>query len=135
MKNVVILGILYLLLVSCQEKANINPGAPKKLPPAKVSIFVVVPQEIDNIIYTTGSIIPNEEVVLKPEISGRVVKVNFEEGKRVGKGQLLVKLNDRDLKAQKSKIEVQISLAKQDEARKKQLLEIGRASCWGTVYI
>lgn len=42
---------------------------------------------------------PFDEVELKPEIAGRVVKMNLPEGRFVKSGTLLVKLYDEDLQA------------------------------------
>lgn len=92
--------------------------------PVAVSGYVVSPEELDNKIFATGSIIANEEVNLSPEISGKIVKLYFREGASVSRGQLLVKINDADLQAQMKKIEVQVKLAQEKEARFKQLLAI-----------
>ncbi len=110
-------------LASCGKENEAVAEKPMKIPPAQVSGIIASQSEMLNKIYSTGTILPNEEVMLKPEISGRIIKLAFKEGSRISKGQLLVKLNDKDLKAQLSKIEAQISLAKQDESRKKQLFD------------
>jgi len=89
-----------------------------------VNGLIVLPERIDNKIISTGSIIPNEHVELRSEISGRITGIYFQEDSPVKKGQLLVKINDQDLKAQKAKILVQKQLAEQDENRKKSILKI-----------
>ncbi len=93
-----------------------------------VEALVVQPQPIENRIFTTGTLMANEEVQLKPEISGRVTGVFFEEGGRVKKGDVLVKINDRELRAELKRKELQEGLAADEERRKHSLLEINGIS-------
>jgi RND family efflux transporter MFP subunit len=48
----------------------------------------------------TGSFSPNREVVIGSETSGKVIKVNVEEGSHVSTGQLIAQLDDRLTQAQ-----------------------------------
>jgi membrane fusion protein, multidrug efflux system len=61
---------------------------------------------------------------LKPEVAGKIVQMNIQEGKNVSKGQLLIKLNDADLQAQLKKLYAQMKLTEQSEQRLKKLLDI-----------
>lgn len=97
-------------------------------PATPVNIYVAQPENINNIVYASGSISPNEEVELKAEASGRLVSLNIKEGSFVTKGQLIAKIKDTDLQAQLKKIEYEEALAKQIEARQKKLLEINAIS-------
>ncbi|MBL0330560.1 MAG: biotin/lipoyl-binding protein [Bacteroidetes bacterium] len=54
---------------------------------------------LSNEVYASGTIMANEEVELRPELSGKITQLNFTEGTKVTKGQLLVKINDADLQA------------------------------------
>lgn len=67
---------------------------------------------------------PNEEVNLMSEISGRLVKLDIREGTYITKGQLIAKINDRELKAQLQKIAYNQDLSKKIEARQKRLLNV-----------
>jgi membrane fusion protein (multidrug efflux system) len=89
-----------------------------------VEAVIVTPQLLHDKIVTTGTLMANEEVELRPEISGRVTGVFFEEGKRVKKGQLLVKINDSQLKAEFKQKEVAEKLALDNEERGRRLLDI-----------
>ncbi|MBK8503086.1 MAG: efflux RND transporter periplasmic adaptor subunit [Saprospiraceae bacterium] len=93
-----------------------------------VNVYVAGEIAMDNTIYSSGTIIPNEEVELRCEISGRLVNLNINEGKYVQKGQLIAKLNDQDLRAQLKKIEFEEQLADQIEARQRKLLDIDAIS-------
>jgi len=99
-----------------ENRINNRPGSGNKV---QVMAIVARPQLLDNKIFTTGTLIANEEVELRPEISGRVTDVFFREGSRLKKGDLLIKLNDRELKAELKRKEIQEKLAAEEEARAK----------------
>lgn len=67
--------------------------------PLKVSTFLVEPTVFSETVSATGTVRADESVELQAEISGKVVSINFTEGTLVKKGDLLVKLNDSDLRA------------------------------------
>ena len=58
-----------------------------------VSGFLIEPAQMSDIINSTGTLRPDEEVDLSFETSGKIVGINFTEGTRV-KGDLLAKIND-----------------------------------------
>ncbi|WP_026236521.1 efflux RND transporter periplasmic adaptor subunit [Pontibacter roseus] len=88
-----------------------------------VDVFVVSPTAFQNRITSTGSVIPNEEVELRSEISGRVTNINFKEGGQVKQGQLLLTVNDADLRAQLAKLQSNQKLYRDMEERQRTLLE------------
>jgi membrane fusion protein (multidrug efflux system) len=77
-----------------------------------------------NILKVNGTILPDEQVQLHPEISGKVIGIYFKEGSRVRKGDLLVKINDADLQANLQKLNSQKNLDESNEQRQKQMLNI-----------
>jgi membrane fusion protein (multidrug efflux system) len=85
--------------------------------------YVIVPTQMSELIYGTGSLLPDEEVELSFETSGKVVGIHFQEGSRVKKGELLAKINDRPLQAQLLKLQAQRKLLEEREFRQRQLLE------------
>lgn len=96
-------------------------GPPKEM---AVNAYVVSPKSIENSILASGTLLPFEDAELHPEVSGRVIQLNLNEGAQVGKGTLLVKLYDGDLQAQLKKLKLQKEQAQKTEARIKQLLAI-----------
>ena len=48
-----------------------------------VIVMVVQPKRLDDLVNTNGTILPNEEVELRSEISGRIVTLNIKEGDEV----------------------------------------------------
>lgn len=89
-----------------------------------VNVFVVGRETIDNQIFASGTVLPNEEVNLMAEISGRLIKLNIQEGAYIQKGQLIAKINDRELNAQLQKVGFNQELAQKIEARQKKLLNV-----------
>ncbi|WP_375445623.1 efflux RND transporter periplasmic adaptor subunit [uncultured Fibrella sp.] len=96
--------------------------------PTSVNGFIVKPTVIANAVVATGSLVANEQVDIFPEISGRIVELNIQEGRPVAKGALLVKLYDGDLQAQLQKFRVVEENARRTEERNKQLLQRGGIS-------
>jgi membrane fusion protein, multidrug efflux system len=80
------------------------------------------PQVLENIVRSSGRVLSSESVELVTEAAGRIESILFTEGAHVNKNELLVKINDDDLRAQLKKIELQIQLASEQEKRQEHLL-------------
>ena len=72
---------------------------------------------------TKGVLLPDEEVDLSFETSGKITNIYFNEGSSVTQGQLLAKINDKPLQAELKKLETQLPLANERVFRQKTLLE------------
>ncbi|MEI2749566.1 MAG: efflux RND transporter periplasmic adaptor subunit [Ferruginibacter sp.] len=90
--------------------------------------YVVGTSTVAENIELPGSVIANEATSINPEISGRLVYLNAAEGKQVGKGTLLAKIYDGDLKAQLNKLSVQLKVQEQTAKRYEELLKINGVS-------
>lgn len=88
-----------------------------------VNAKVIKPQSLTDEFTTTGVLLPDEEVDLSFETSGKIVEINFEEGTAVKKGQLLAKVNDRQLQAQLQRLVSQLKLAEDRVFRQDALLK------------
>jgi len=118
---------LSFLMVSCKGKNQEKSDKPL-FKQVTVMAVVIQPGPLENQIFATGSVIANEEVELRSELPGRIVAINFEEGSRVNKGDLLVKIDDRELQAQVRKLQVDEKQARDDLYRKEKLLELKAVS-------
>jgi len=98
-------------------------GGGGKRSPMGVNGVVVQPQEFSNIISLSGSIEANEQVELSTEVPGIAEKIFFEEGRQVAKGQVLVKINDIELRAQLGQAQTRQNLASENARRAKLLFE------------
>ncbi|WP_296700896.1 efflux RND transporter periplasmic adaptor subunit [Algoriphagus sp.] len=94
-------------------------GGSQELP---VTVVTLKKETLMNQLNVTGTILPNESVSLRPEVSGLVTKITFKEGQYVTKGTPLLYLNDNDLQAQYQKLEFTQKLFESQENRQKQLL-------------
>lgn len=79
-------------------------------------------------ILSSGSMRADEVVDLSVESSGLVTNIYFNEGSEVEKGDLLLKINDSQLQAEKNRNSFRLTLAEQREERQKRLLERGGIS-------
>ena len=112
-------------LFSTEESTANSQGSASIL---KVNAVEVQPSLVQDKIFSTGSILANEEVELRSEVSGKITDIYLEEGKNVSKNQLLIKINDSELKAQLQRAEYRLELAEERERRQQQLLEKGGIS-------
>ena len=118
-----------IMVVSCNAKKEDKPVA--KSPASqvtKVDGYVVKQEPMSESLQIPGSILPFEETEIHPEISGRVVSINFQEAAFINKGAVLIKLFDGDLVAQLNKLQVQLRIAETTYERQKELLKIGGIS-------
>jgi len=118
-----ILILSVIVVAACKGSGSKQPEKSGK-PVVTVNAVVIQPRALENKILATGSIIANEEVELRSEIPGRIVAINFEEGSHVAKGFLLLKIDDRELQAQKKKLQVDEKQAREDLDRKEKLLAL-----------
>jgi len=80
-------------------------------------------QSLSDAFRTKGILIPDEEVNLSFETSGKITQIYFNEGSTVKKGALLAKVNDEPLQAELKKLNAQLPLAQDRVSRQKTLLE------------
>jgi membrane fusion protein (multidrug efflux system) len=110
------------LLTSCESKSDGGTQRPGGAAgPVTVNGVVVQPQKMENIVRSSGTVLPSESVDLVAEATGRIDKIGFKEGSHVRKNDLLVKINDDDLQAQLKKVDLQIQLATDQSKRQAQL--------------
>ncbi len=95
----------------------------KQKRPLNIDVKIIKYEELNDIFRTTGSLVPDEEVDLSFETSGKITKIYFSEGFAVKKGDLLAKVNDAPLQAELKKLQAQIPLAQDRVFRQKSLLE------------
>lgn len=94
----------------------------------KVYVYDVKPRTLNETISANGTLLANESVDLRSEISGAITEIHFEEGAKVKSGDLLVKTNDSELAAQLQRTLFRIELAKSQESRQQQLIARGGTS-------
>lgn len=114
-------------IISGNEAAT--AGAQKKGGgPVMSEVMIVRDTLITYHLQATGTIRANEEVSIVSEYPGKITGIYFNEGTTLGKGSLLFRMDDAELKARKKKLEVATTLATQNEQRLNVLLTKGGAS-------
>jgi membrane fusion protein (multidrug efflux system) len=101
-------------------------GAPQKPPVVEASKVLVGPMVRE--ITAIGTLLSNESVIIRPEIAGRVLRISFEEGQRVKKGQLLVQLDDSTYMAELEQAKASLELSKANHERTVKLYSQGAAT-------
>lgn len=114
------------LLSSCGKKpaAAGAAGAPNpmdRVQPVEVMPIGVMP--LRETVGLVGSIAANESAELRPEVPGMIHSIHFEEGALVKQGDLLARLDTRELEAQLAEARASFVLAEQNLERNQSLLE------------
>ncbi len=111
-----------LLLLSLIPVVGIS--AEKGRPPPVVEVMTVsAPTATQMVFQAIGTVRPAESILLRPEVSGRVVSIHFNEGSSVRKGDLLVKLDDALLVAELDAKMATVELAEAEYRRQLVLLK------------
>ena len=98
------------------------------LSPIASTYIIVKDTTLTRLLHVSGSLFPQDEIAIAPEISGRIKRLFIKEGSFVQKGSVLVKLEDAELQAQLSKVKALIDLAEINAKREKELLKGGGTS-------
>ena len=96
------------------------PGAAAKPPSVEVARVELTRLVDDN--RAVGSLRSRLGVVLRPEISGRITRLNFTDGQRVRKGQVLVQFDDQLQQAQVQQSQAELSIALANQKRNQELV-------------
>ncbi len=91
----------------------------------RVKVHHVEPTRLTERLSTTGTLRANEEVEIVSEVSGKISSIHFEEGSHVAAGELLLKIDDSELIAERTRALHRVELAERAEARQEELLEDG----------
>ena len=123
-----LLAFLSGTLSGCRGTGKEPAGNPGNRNVPTVEALVARPQVLHDRIEVTGTLLANEEIELRSEISGRVEEILFREGTPVSKGSLLMKIDGRELQAQIRKLRYEEKQAGDDLYRKEKLLELKAVS-------
>jgi membrane fusion protein, multidrug efflux system len=98
-----------------------GPGAGGGGGPAAVELGKVEALRIEDDAQAVGSLRAAQTVTMRPEVSGRIVKLGFVDGQRVRQGQLLAQLDDTVQRAQLLQAQAQASIARTNLQRSREL--------------
>ncbi|OSZ78024.1 hypothetical protein CAP35_07070 [Chitinophagaceae bacterium IBVUCB1] len=120
-KNLILL-LSVLLYSSCSTDSKESSTA-STLPSIPVDVSIIKKEKIDAIESISGTILPAQEVEIASEVTKRIISINFKDGASVSSGQLLYKLDDRDIRAKLHKVQAELSIAALNEHRLAELLK------------
>ena|SRR5436190_22925548 len=102
------------LVSSCGgSKANVRKEDPSTTPKAvEVTTAAAIKRDLPQFFEATGSLAGDEQTDVAPQISGKVIEVGVDIGSAVRRGQMLVKLDDSELKLRVTQAQAQVDQAK-----------------------
>lgn len=119
---------LTLLGVACKSDKKQDMKGGGRPQDIRAEGYVLKPEMFQQDYSASGTLLPNEEVEIHPEITGRITNIHFKEGNFVRKGQTLVTLFDADIRAGIQKLKSQKALQYKLLERQKELVNIGGIS-------
>lgn len=105
-----------------------GPGGGAAMPAMPVTARVLQPERLESNLTSSGDVLANEEVEIRSEVQGKIVRIAFKEGARVKKGDLLVKIDDDELQARVLQAQSGRKLAEDNEYRMRMQLKIEAVS-------
>ena len=93
--------------------------------PPSVEVARVELARLSDDAQAVGSLRSRQSVMLRPEVSGRVTRMNFRDGEKVRRGQLLVQLDDQLPMAQVQQAQAELSIARANHKRNQELVAQG----------
>jgi membrane fusion protein (multidrug efflux system) len=124
MNDIRFLGALIVLSLFISCKSKIKEQGPKEKPAVMVDVIIAGAENVSSNLEVNGTVLSNEMVELRPEISGRLTYLNIPDGATVKQGTILAKVNDADLQAQMEQQKTQLELATKTENRLHDLLKV-----------
>ena len=106
------------------DTAGAKPAGPPPggMPPMPVEAVPVRIGAVARSVTAVGSLLSNESVVVRPEIAGRIAEIAFQEGQRVTKGAILVRLDDSIARATLAQAQASIAFSRAELSRADQLV-------------
>ncbi len=103
MKKVLAILFLVIFLISfggCRggksENSDANANSSANAKPIEVKTAVAVSRDLPSFLEATGNIVADAQTDVAPLVAGKIVKVNFDVGSYVNKGEVLIRLDDGD---------------------------------------
>lgn len=107
--------------VGCAKKMASSAPANAPRPAQVVEVTPLARRDLAETINLVGSLQPNESAEIRPEVSGIVRSILFEEGRKVVAGDVLLKIDDAELRSQLEQVEARYKLAELNVARSENL--------------
>jgi len=129
------LVFLLTILTACKSEKQTQQGG-RGGQAVVVEAVVAKLTELKNSVRGVGILLPSKEVDVQAEMAGRIQAVYFNDGQNVKAGQLLVKIDDANLKAAVARANAKLLMLRATAQRKKQQFNAGAISAqeWEIAY-
>src|SRR5579884_3885280 len=130
-RMVLMLGVVVLVIATLgfvkfkQIQSAVQAASSFQPPPEAVTTVVAQREQWPSDMSVIGSLEAVQGVTVSADLPGTVAKINFESGKFVQQGDILVELDTRQERAQLAAMEAQRDLAKINYERNQRLAEQG----------
>jgi membrane fusion protein, multidrug efflux system len=124
MNRIIYFSLLFLAVACNSKKENVAAAPKPNAAPIAADVVICKSSALNAELELNGTVVANDFVELRSEVSGRLVSLSMKEGANVGKDVLIAKLYDDDLQAQLRKNQAQLSIAQANEQRLKKLLDL-----------
>lgn len=118
---------IFVLLFAWRALRNSTPPPPAP-PPTSVVAAVATPTTVPAALEAVGSLRAVREVMLAPEVAGRIAAIRFTGGQYVGAGATIVQLYDGPERADRAAALAKAEFARVQVARSRQLVPTGAES-------
>ncbi len=140
-KRFIIVGIFAVVLFGAMIGFGIFKGkmmqkffASMVPPPAPVAMVVAKSEAVPHLLEGIGTLQAVRQVVVSPEVGGRVTAIEFEAGDVVAAGDLLAQLNDEPDRGDLTRFEAQAKLAQRNLERSSKLVDVAATRSQVDVY-
>lgn len=99
-----------------------GPPAARATGPVPVEVALAQVRDVSDDTSAVGSLSAWQGVMIRPEVSGRIVRLGFADGQRVKAGQLLVQMDDALQQARLSEAQAQADIARTTLQRNRELV-------------
>ena len=103
-------------------KVEVSANVPSGVRPTGVEIGQVKKMTLRDDTEAVGTLRSSQNVMLRPEVAGRVLSLGFADGARVRAGQVLVQMDDTLQRAEVQQTLAQLSVAKANHKRNQELV-------------
>jgi membrane fusion protein (multidrug efflux system) len=117
-----LIALCALAFVGCTDKKGAARKAAASAVVQPVEVLAIARRDMVESLSLVGSVAPNESAQMRAEVAGLVRAILFDEGQKVTKGQVLLKIDDTELVAQTTQAEEAFKLAESSLQRSQTLV-------------
>lgn len=94
-------------------------------PTPVVEAIEAATEKVDVTVSALGTLQADQAITVTPEITGIVTSIDFEDGERIEQGDVIITIDDKDLKARLAQAEARLTLTRANYQRAERLLKQG----------